>query len=670
MAELLLELFSEEIPARMQPRACDDLERLVAKALADAALECATIKAYATPRRLALHITGLPKAQADVREERRGPRADAPAQAIEGFLKSTGLTRDQLEQRADKKGTFLYAVIERAGRATAEVLADILPGLIRDFPWPKSMRWGAGALRWVRPLQSILCLFDGVVVPFDVDGIKAGPQTQGHRFMAPGAFTVKDFADYQAKLKTAHVILDPFERQQQIIKEANALALVNKVEIVRDDALVAENAGLTEWPVVLMGGFDQAFLDVPAEVLTATMRGNQKYFSLRDPKTKTLTNAFLCVANIEADDGGRAIIKGNEKVLSARLADAKFFWDQDLLTRLEDRLPKLADIVFHEKLGSMADKVERVAALVHALAPACQADPDLAAQAARLAKADLVSAMVGEFPEVQGIMGGYYAAHEGLDAQVAAAIRDHYKPQGPDDACPTAPVTIAVSLADKIDTLAGFFAIDEKPTGSKDPYALRRAALGVIRLIVENGLRLPIADFGDDLLAFFIDRLKVQQREKDVPHDLIDAVFSLGGEDDLVRLLARVSALRDFLATEDGANLLAGYKRAVNILRIEEKKDGTAYQGAVDAALLREPAEKILYEKIAGAKAEMEAALAVEDFAAAMAALAALRGPVDAFFDQVTVNADDTALRANRLNLLNSIRNVTREVADFSKIEG
>lgn len=705
MAELLLELFSEEIPARMQPKACEDLERLMTKALGDAALSFDMMKAYATPRRLTLHITGLPTAQADVREEKRGPRVDAPEKAIEGFLNSVGLTRDQVEEREEKKGTFLFAVIERAGRPTAEVLAGIIPGIIRTFPWPKSMRWGAASsslasLRWVRPLQSILCLFDGAVVPFDVDGIASGDITRGHRFMAPAAFAVKGFADYKAKLEKAFVLLDEQDRKAQIRKEAKALALVNKVALWPDESLVAENAGLTEWPVVLMGEFDKAFLEVPAEVLSATMAKNQKYFTLLDPETKGLANKFLCVANIEAGDGGRAIIAGNEKVLSARLSDAKFFWDQDLKITLEERLPKLKDIVFHEKLGTLADKVERIAALARYLAPYCKADPDKAEQAARLAKADLVSQMVGEFPEVQGIMGGYYARKEGLDEEVAQAIQDHYKPQGPDDACPTAPVSVAVALADKIDTLFSFFAIKEKPTGSKDPYALRRAALGIIRLVIENNIRLHIVAVinayvltfpsksspertlhGADLTAledrlevelldFFADRLKVQQREKGVPHDLIDAVFSLGGEDDLVRLLARVSALQDFLKTEDGANLLTGYRRAANIVRIEEKKDGEDFNGPVSDKLLQAVDEQNLNAALETAETAVKMSIEKEDFAAAMSALAKQRVPVDAFFDTVTVNVNDPDLRKNRLNLLSKIRAVMHLVADFGKIEG
>lgn len=705
MAELLLELFCEEIPARMQDKACADLERLMAKVLEDVSLSFDAMKAYATPRRLALHIEGLPVAQDDVKEERRGPRADAPEKALAGFLKSTGLKREDLEEREEKKGTFLYAVIERKGRPTSEVLAEAIPHIIRTFPWPKSMRWGAASgslssLRWVRPLQSILCLLDGAVVPFKVDGIETGDETRGHRFMAPGKFKVNGFEDYKSKLKDAFVLLDPEDRKEQIRKEAVALCLVNKVGLQSDENLVAENAGLTEWPVVLMGEFDKAFLDVPAEVLSLTMAKNQKYFTLLG-EGKTITNKFLCVANIEASDGGRTIIAGNEKVLSARLSDAKFFWDQDLKVTLEDRLPKLEDIVFHHDFGSTIGKVWRIASLGRLLAHQCNADADLVEQAAKLTKSDLASNMVGEFPEVQGIIGGYYARAEKLPDEVAQAIQDHYKPQGPNDDCPRVAESIVVALADKLDSLVSFFLIQEKPTGSKDPYALRRAALGAIRLITENNLRINLTpvigqhvqfmerdkripertkngiDFikagdrvADELMAFFADRLKVQQREKGVPHDLIDAVFSLGGEDDLVRLLARVAALQSFVKSEDGANLLTGYRRAANIVRIEEKKDGKSFDAAVKAELLQEKPEKALFAKLQDVRAALAPALEAEDFEGAMQALASLRGPVDDFFDKVTVNADEPELRENRLSLLSEIRNVMHMVADFSKIEG
>ncbi|MCG8506280.1 MAG: glycine--tRNA ligase subunit beta [Sphingomonadales bacterium] len=673
MAELLLELLSEEIPARMQPRAREDLQRLMAAALKEAGLEFSSMAAYSTPRRLALVVEGLPEAQPDISEERRGPRADAPDKAVEGFLRSVGLTRDQLEEREEKKGTFLYAKIEKKGLPTARVLGKIVLSTIFNFPWPKSMRWSDGRLQWVRPLRSILCLFDGEVVPLTAWNIDSGNQIQGHRFLAPEPFAVKDYKDYKAKLLKHKVVLVQMDRREAIHEEAKGLAERHRLELIDDPALLDEVTGLVEWPVALLGGFDDAFLELPPEVLTTAMRSHQKYFALRDPKTGNLAPNFITIANIKASDGGKAIAAGNERVLTARLSDAKFFWDQDLKTKLEDRLPALGEIVFHEKLGTVAERVERIEKLAIHIAKEYIPDADVeqVRRAAKLSKADLVTEMVGEFPELQGLMGSYYAAAQGEAPEVAQAICEHYAPKGPDDACPTVPVSVAVALAEKLDTLVGFFAIDERPTGSKDPFALRRAALGVIRLIVENGLRVSLGKLADEaLLAFFADRLKVQQREKGVPHDLIDAVFSLGGEDDLVRLLARVVALQEFLKTEDGANLLTGYRRAANIVRIEEKNDGRKYDGAVDAKLLREPQEKTLYERLGAARGEMEAAVAVEDFADAMTALASLRAPVDSFFDEVTVNAPDAALRENRLNLLSEIRTVMRTVADFSKIEG
>jgi glycyl-tRNA synthetase beta chain len=689
MGELLLELFSEEIPARMQPSATADLERLMTAKFKAAGLTFTSMKGFATPRRLTLVVDGLPKAQPDVREERKGPRADAPEKAIEGFLKSAGVKRKDVEIRETDKGTVLFAVIERKGRPTPEVIAEAVPEIIREFPWPKSMRTGMGNLRWVRPMHSILCLFDGKVVPFTIEGLKSGDVTRGHRFMGPAAFKVKSFAEYRAKLREAHVIVDADERKEIILNGAKRHAEKAKLELIPDDALAVENAGLTEWPIVHVGSFEPAFLDVPQEVLTATMRGNQKYFSLRDPKAGALAPKFIIVSNRETKDGGKAVIHGNERVLRARLSDAKFFWDQDLKLRLEDRLPKLKDIVFHEKLGTIADKAERLANLSREIAQRILGcDAGHAEQAGRLCKCDLVSGMVGEFPEVQGVMGGYYAERQGEAPDIARAIREHYSPKGPDDACPDMRVSIAVALADKLDTLVGFFGAGERPTGSKDPFALRRAALGAIRLIVENGERIglrtiigvslkyytdngvTLADPTDDLVAFFADRLKVQQREKGVPHDLIDAVFGLGSEDDLVRLLARVAALQSFLKTNDGANLLTGYRRAVNIVRIEEKKDGVAYDRAVDAKRLVEPNEIALYENLGAVRGELQAAIALEDFGVAMKALARLRGPVDAFFDHVTVNADELSTRENRLNLLSEIRRVMHAVADFSKIEG
>ena len=689
MAELLLELFSEEIPARMQLPATADLERLMTGKLKDAGLDFTSMKAFATPRRLTLVVDGLSASQPDVTEERKGPRADAPEKAIEGFLKSVGLKRKDVEIRETDKGAVLFAVIERKGRPTPEVIAEAVPEVIRSFPWPKSMRAGSGTLRWVRPLHSILCVFDGKVVPFTIEGVTSGDATRGHRFMSEGEIKATSFADYRAKLSEAHVILDTEERKAIILEGAQRHASKAKLEVIPDEALAVENAGLTEYPIVLAGAFEEAFLEVPQEVLTATMRANQKYFSLRNPKTGKLAPKFIIVANRETKDGGQAVVHGNERVLRARLSDAKFFWEQDLKIRLEDRLPKLKDIVFHEKLGTVADKVERTAKLAAYLADhGLGCDPAQAARAARLAKCDLVSGMVGEFPEVQGVMGGYYAERQGEPKEVAEAIRDHYSPKGPDDACPSAPVSIAVALADKIDTMVGFFGADERPTGSKDPFALRRAALGAIRLIVENDVRLNLGEvidaalesykaggvtLGDpkeDLLAFFADRLKVQQREKGVPHDLIDAVFSLGGEDDLVRLLARVAALQKFLKTDDGANLLTGYRRAANIVRIEEKKDGRAYDSPVNSEALSQSEEKTLYENLGAVRGELKAAIEVEDFGDAMSALSRLRGPVDAFFDNVTVNVEEPVVRENRLNLLSEIRRVMHTLADFSKIEG
>lgn len=688
MTDFLLELFCEEIPARMQAKACEDLARLFAERLGEAGLAASGVETHATPRRLALIARGLPDATPDVHEERRGPRADAPAQAIEGFLKSTGLTRDRLEERDDPKGRFLYAVIAKKGRATDALLAEIVPAIVRTFPWPKSMRWGTrsaheGALRWVRPLHSIVALLGDRVVDLEVDGIRAGRTTRGHRFLATGPVEIASVDVYAARLRDAHVILDAAERARIIGERARDAAKRAGLELIEDAGLLAENAGLTEWPVPLLGDFDPAFLDVPPEVIQLTMRANQKYFACRDPKTGALAPAFVCVANIEASDGGAAIVAGNRKVLAARLSDARFFWEQDKKTTLESRLPKLDEIRFHEKLGTVGQRVARFQALIDDLAGGPEDK-----RAALLSKADLVTSMVGEFPELQGIMGRYYALADGEPAAVSDAVAAHYRPAGPSDDCPSDGPSVSVALADRIDVLAGFFGIDERPTGSKDPYALRRAALGVIRLVTENELRLRLAPLFDgaaqlyrnqgidvanrstDLLTFIADRLKVQQREAGVRHDLIDAVFALGGEDDLVRLLARVKALQAFVATDDGANLLAGYKRAANILRIEEKKDGVAYDGAVDPALLKADEEQALAAALDAAIPAAEGAVAREDFAAAMTALARLRAPIDRFFDRVTVNADETDVRANRLRLLNRIRAAAHTVADFGRIEG
>ncbi|WP_070998764.1 glycine--tRNA ligase subunit beta [Methylobacterium sp. C1] len=699
MPDLLLELRSEEIPARMQRRAAEDLKKLVTDALVARGFLYEGARAFSTPRRLALHIAGLPARGEAVREERRGPRVGAPEAAVQGFLKGAGLASlDQATTVTDpKKGEFYLAVIERPGRETLDVLAELLPEIVRSFPWPKSMRWGAasaepGSLRWVRPLQSIVATFGPEtetpeVVPVSVGGIAAGTVTYGHRFLAPEAIEVRRFDDYIQALERAKVILDADRRKDVILHDARDLAFARGLDLVEDEGLLEEVSGLVEWPVVLMGSFDESFLDIPAEAIRATIRANQKCFVLRKGGSEDLAPAFILVSNLVASDGGLAITAGNERVVRARLSDAKFFWETDKATRLEDRLPKLDAIVFHEKLGTQGERIARIAALAKDLAPLVGADPALAERAARLAKADLVTEMVGEFPELQGLMGRKYAALQGEHDSVCAAIEEHYKPLGPSDRVPTDPVSIAVALADKLDTLAGFWAIDEKPTGSKDPFALRRAALGVIRLILDRGLRLALleqvgaADRGlagragadaRDLLGFFADRLKVYLRDQGARHDLIDAVFALPGQDDLLMVVRRVEALAAFLDTEDGKNLLAGYKRAANILRIEEKKDGRAYDAAPDAALAAagEPAERALAEALAKARETASAAVAREDFSGAMQALSTLRAPVDAFFQDVTVNAPDPKLRENRLALLNALRAATREVAEFAKIEG
>jgi glycyl-tRNA synthetase beta chain len=686
MAELLLELFSEEIPARMQTRAAEDLARLVGDGLKSAGLKFDTVQSFATPRRLTVVVDGLPARSPDVSEEKKGPRVGAPEAAVQGFLKSAGLkSLDQAEIRADKKGDFYVALIERSGRSTSEVVAEIVPEIVRNFPWPKSMRWGNGRLRWVRPLHSILCIFAGKVVPFEIDGVKSGKETRGHRFMAPKPFSVRSFDDYVQKLRKAYVILDAKEREIVILQGAQKLAAKQQLLLIEDMALLAENAGLTEWPVVLMGSFNESFLNVPAEVLSTAMKAHQKCFSLR--RGEHLANRFTMVANLEAKDRGRAIVAGNERVIAARLADAKFFFDHDRKVMLEECVPKLREIVFHEKLGTQYERVQRVRMLAREIAKLVRADPDLAERAAILAKADLVSDMVGEFPELQGVMGRYYALDQEEDEAVANAIGAHYKPVGPSDDVPREPTAIAVALADKLDMLTGFWAIDEKPTGSKDPYALRRAALGVIRMVLDNDLRLPLneatraalvkwknipaggAEIQQSLLAFLADRLKVHLRDQGARHDLVDAVFALSG-DDLLMIVRRVEALGLFLDTEDGKNLLTGTKRAINILRIEEKKDSCSYDQPPDPSLLKQPEEKALAKTVDEVERAAAAAVAREDIEAAMAAMAKLRAPVDAFFDHVTVNTDDLGLRENRLRLLNRIRATTLTVADFSKIEG
>ena len=765
MPDLLLELFSEEIPARMQSKAADDLRRMVTDKLVAEGLVYEGAKAFATPRRLALTVHGIPVRQADLKDERKGPRVGGPEAAIAGFLKAAGLAsiEEAQIQRDPKKGDFYVALIEKPGRATIDVLAEILPVIIRTFPWPKSMRWGArsaksGSLSWVRPLHAITCTFgleteEPDVVKFAVDGIETGQTTYGHRFMAPQAISVRRFEDYEAKLLEAKVVLDPERRKDTIVTDARTLAQAQNFELVEDQALLDEVSGLVEWPVVLMGSFDKEFLSIPAEVIRATIRNNQKCFVVRQSsfpsphdsggegsrvggslqtipgsphprplpaasggRGDTLASKFVLTANIEASDGGKAIVDGNERVIRARLSDAKFFYETDLKTNLEDRLPKFDSIVFHEKLGTQGERIERIEALAAEIAPLVGADVEKTRRAARLAKADLLTEVVGEFPELQGLMGKYYALAQGEDASVATASEDHYKPQGPNDRVPTDPVSVAVALADKIDTLVGFWAIDEKPTGSKDPYALRRAALGVIRLLIANNIRAHLWDVfyatttiyresnnahviagidswiaegkkssesvretlnrvskglgASGLLDFFADRLKVQLREQGARHDLVDAVFALGNQDDLSMVVRRVEALGKFLDTDDGRNLLAGTKRASNILSIEEKKDKRAFDGAPDAALYKLDEEKALAKAIDQAKRDAAAAVAREDFAAAMSAMARLRPAVDAFFDKVKVNDDDPKVRENRLKLLNEIRAATRAVADFSRIEG
>jgi glycyl-tRNA synthetase beta chain len=774
MPDLLLELFSEEIPARMQRKAATDLQKLVTDALVEAGLVYEDAKAFATPRRLALTVHGLPNRSPDQREEKKGPRVGAPEKAIEGFLKGAGLSSiDQAKVQRDKKGDFYVAVVEKPGRPAIEVIAEIVPTVVKSFPWPKSMRWGAasatpGSLTWVRPLHSILCVFgpetsDTEIVEFEVGGVRSGNITYGHRFMAPAPITVRRFDDYMAKLEAARVVLDADRRKQMILADARDRALAMGLELIEDEALLEEVAGLVQWPVVLMGSFDEAFLEIPPEVTRTTIRANQKCFVLRHPApasqsvqkeasprpswerashlvsaseldakgegaaTSRLANRFLLVANIEASDGGKAIVAGNERVIRARLSDARHFWETDLkplpaykdsgLKPLDQRLQKLRDqnIVFHERLGTQGQRVQRIARLAKEIAPLVGADPDRAERAAKLAKADLVTEMVGEFPELQGLMGKYYALAQGEDTSVAAAVEDHYKPVGPTDRVPSDPVAIAVALADKLDTLVGFWAIDEKPTGSKDPYALRRAALGVIRVVLDNDLRIdlwnPLSNaiagytgqsnpnvkagldrwinsvqrpegsvratlfavveaFGaSGLQEFFRDRLSLQLRQSGNRHDLVDAVFSLPDQRDLLLIVRRVEALGKFLDTEDGKTLLAGYKRATNILRDEEKKSGESYAGEVNPDL-PEPEEKALAAALAEAATAVTKDVEREDFAAAMTALAKLRAPVDAFFDKVRVNADDPAVRANRLRLLNSVRQATLAVADFSRIGG
>ena len=695
MPNLLIELFSEEIPARMQARAAQDLKKLVTTGLVEAGLTYGGAASFATPRRLTLAVEGLLAASPTLREERKGPRVDAPEQAIDGFLRGAGLTRDQLEIRDEKKGQVYFATIEKPGRAAPEIVAEVLENAVRNFPWPKSMRWGSGSLRWVRPLHTILCILtneagEAEVVALDIDGIQAGNTTEGHRFLGDGRFAVSSFDDYAAKLKRNFVLLDASARAETIWGEASNMAFAQGMELMEDPALLAEVAGLVEWPVVLMGQIDEAFLGLPPEVLQTSMKEHQKFFSVRNPKTGRIEK-FVTVANRTTADHGATILAGNQKVLFARLSDARFFWENDLRVAKTDGLGawvgRLEAVTFHNKLGSQAARIARIAALARQLAPAVGADAQLAEQAAQVAKADLSSEMVYEFPELQGLMGRYYATAAGLDAQVAAACQEHYSPLGPSDAVPHAPVSVAVALADKLDTLCGFWAIDEKPTGSKDPYALRRAALGVIRLVLENTPRLPLLEvltahlarqpqLGDgpalaaDLLSFFHDRLKVFLRDQGLRHDVIDAVLAKAGNDDLLLVVARAQALNDTLATEDGTNLVQGFKRANNILTQAEAKDGVEYSFGADAKFAESDAETALFAALDVAEAAIAPALEAEDFAAAMAAMAALRAPIDGFFEAVQVNSDNDIIRRNRLNLLHRIRTICLSVADLARIEG
>ncbi|NOD83803.1 glycine--tRNA ligase subunit beta [Ruegeria sp. HKCCD6119] len=744
MPDLLIELFSEEIPARMQTRAGEDLKKRITDGLVEAGLTYSNAAALTTPRRLTLAVEGLLAQSPTIREERKGPKVGAPDKAIEGFLRGAGLTRDQLEERETPKGAVYFATIEKPGRPAAEIIAEVLEATIRNFPWPKSMRWGSGSLRWVRPLHSILCILSdesgAQVVPMQVDGIRSGDTTAGHRFMAPNRFSVTSFEDYAAKLKRAFVLLSQDERAEHIWNDAQNMAFAAGLEIVEDKGLLAEVAGLVEWPVVLMGKIDEEFLELPPEVLQTSMKEHQKFFSVKNPKTGRIER-FITVANRETTDNGATILAGNQKVLSARLADAKFFWENDLRVAKSDIAQwtrALENVTFHNKLGTQAQRIERIAALARELALVTGADPDQAEKAARLAKADLSSEMVYEFPELQGLMGRYYIEAAGEDAAVAAVAQEHYSPLGPSDDVPAAPLSVAVALADKLDTLAGFWAIDEKPTGSKDPFALRRAALGVIRLILNNDLRLKldrffdaqlvraeaasnealhdghvaelldeIADHGvfgaafrtvkeklagdkagtqqmtdflrlertvpdtsDDLLSFFHDRLKVFLRDEGIRHDIIDACIAMEGNDDLNLLVKRARALNAVIATEDGENLVQGFKRANNILTQAEEKDGVEYSYGADVKFAETDSEKALFMALDGAQTQIDVALKSEDFPTAMAAMAGLRGPVDAFFEDVQVNTDNDVIRRNRLNLLSQIRQVCSSVADLSRIEG
>ena len=733
MPDLLIELFSEEIPARMQTRAGEDLKKRITDGLVETGLTYAHAATLTTPRRLTLAVEGLLAESPTIREERKGPKVGAPDKAIEGFLRGAGLTRDQLEERDTPKGAVYFATIEKAGRPAAEIVAEVLEATIRNFPWPKSMRWGSGPMRWVRPLHSILCILTdeagAQVVPLEVEGITSGDTTEGHRFMAPNRFSVTSFEDYAAKLKRAFVVLSPEERAEHIWNDAQNMAFAAGLELVDDKGLLAEVAGLVEWPVVLMGQIDDEFLDLPPEVLQTSMKEHQKFFSVKNPKTGRIER-FVTVANRETADNGATILAGNQKVLSARLADAKFFWENDLRTAKSDITQwtrALENVTFHNKLGTQAERIDRIAAVARELTPVTGADAGQAEKAARLAKADLSSEMVYEFPELQGLMGRYYIEAAGEGAAVATVAQDHYSPLGPSDDVPTASLSVTVALADKLDTLTGFWAIDEKPTGSKDPFALRRAALGVTRLVLENDLRISLADVfatalkvllklpewqaallgakaeqkqasGDaeeaaakrvhdlahqveaanaivaavpsDLLSFFHDRLKVFLRDEGIRHDIIDACIAMEGNDDLNLLVKRARALNAVIVTEDGENLVQGFKRANNILTQAEEKDGVEYSYGADVKFAETDSEKALFAALDAAQGKIDPALKAEDFPTAMSAMAGLRGPVDAFFEDVQVNTDNDILRRNRLNLLSQIRQVCSSVADLSKIEG
>jgi glycyl-tRNA synthetase beta chain len=687
VADLLIELFSEEIPARMQARAADDLKKLMTDGMVEAGLTYASAAAFATPRRLCLTVEGLLDASPRTVEERKGPKADAPEKAIEGFLRGAGLTRDDLEERDTPKGKILFAKITKEGRPAAGIIAEVLEQTIRNFPWPKSMRWGAGTLKWVRPLHSILCILsreDGAeVVPLDVDGIVSGNSTRGHRFLAPDAITVNSFEDYTAKLKRAFVVLDSAERRDAIWHDATNMAFASGLEVVEDAGLLAEVAGLVEWPVVLMGRIGDDFLNLPPEVLQTSMKEHQKFFSVRNPKSGRIER-FVTVANRTTADDGATILAGNEKVLSARLADAKFFWDNDLRIAKSDAgmatwVENLKNVTFHNKLGTQAELIERMAVLARELAPMVGADPDAAEQAAKIAKADLSSEMVYEFPELQGLMGRYYAQAAGLSDEIAAASEEHYAPLGPSDDVPTAPVSVAVALAEKIDKLTGFWAIDEKPTGSKDPFALRRAALGVIRIALENDLTIPLnivlnasAHDADsvDLLSFMHDRLKVYLKDQGIRHDIIDACIAMEGNDDLTLLVKRARALSDTLKTDDGENLLQAFKRANNILSQAEEADGVEYSFGADVKFAETDEERALFAALDAAEATITPAMATQDFTTAMSAMAGLRPALDAFFDAVQINSDNGTQRRNRLNLLSRIRTLCTSVADLTLIAG